>query len=228
VSDVQPAKQKPTQTGERKISPTIIVLGVIACLVLALVCFGIGMIYFGPWLKSHGQSDRQISAQPSYTPPPAPSPTTETVPPPPVKVEITEENSDASSSNQNKDNSLTVTLEPKTDGESTVQPTDTTEKTVNPPKPVVESKPPTASSDKPVYRVQLGTYSNKINADNLAQDINKTGRSVEVTQVQVEDRTLYRVQIGNSFNSRDKAQNLAKTLSSEGYTPAIVIDKKSD
>jgi cell division protein FtsN len=45
-----------------------------------------------------------------------------------------------------------------------------------------------------------------------------------VKVVNVEDHTLYRVQLGG-YRLRDDAQELANDLSAEGYSPTVINDR---
>jgi cell division protein FtsN len=96
-------------------------------------------------------------------------------------------------------------------------------------KPVRDTSPKrsTMTSDKTLYRVQAGTFSNKSNADALAADLKNHGYKPEVKSVQVEDRTGYRVQLGE-YKTHEDAQAVANDLTSDGYQPSIVTVPGSD
>ena len=78
----------------------------------------------------------------------------------------------------------------------------------------------TKPSDKKLYRVQVGAFSNKENAENYATAIRKAGFGALVVRAD----KLYRVQVG-AFSSKEYAHNYAKTLKASGYSTIIVEAK---
>lgn len=68
-----------------------------------------------------------------------------------------------------------------------------------------------------VYRVQVGAYSIKKNANNMAKSLKKDGYDYFVTKPD----KLYRVQVG-AFSVKKNAENLAKELKKKGYDTIIV------
>ena len=74
----------------------------------------------------------------------------------------------------------------------------------------------TSSSDN-LYKVQVGAFSKKGNAENLANEIKNKGID---TCIITEDN-LYKVQCG-AFKNVDNAKNIAKTLNNMGYDTYIV------
>lgn len=68
-----------------------------------------------------------------------------------------------------------------------------------------------------IYRVQVGAYSKKSNADNMAKSLKKDGYDYFVTKPD----KLYRVQVG-AFSVKKNAENLAKELKKKGYDTIVV------
>ena len=73
------------------------------------------------------------------------------------------------------------------------------------------------SSNDNLYKVQVGAFSKKENAENLANEIKNKGID---TCIITEDN-LYKVQCG-AFKNVDNAKNIAKTLNNMGYDTYIV------
>ena len=80
----------------------------------------------------------------------------------------------------------------------------------------VSAAPPLAASGDKKYRVQLGVYSTRAEADILAQRANSSGVSVSVHAVKKGGVTLYRVQQG-VYRSKTAAQAAGKRLSEKGF-----------
>ena len=74
----------------------------------------------------------------------------------------------------------------------------------------------TSSSDN-LYKVQVGAFSKKENADNLANEIKNKGIDTYIVKID----NLYKVQCG-AFANVDNAKNMAKTLNNMGYDTYIV------
>ena len=239
-------KIKPT---DRKISAQTIALGAIVFLVLASGFFFAGLWGLGPVIGRYLSPRPRIEQ--TVRPPAETSsreqPTlqaTDSAGNEKLDIQITEEGEDqqvtsddqtaSSDSGVKQDgNTLTVTLEPKTEREK------------NPPSAAAEKeKPPSShtntSSEAPrdtgkrpdnapsspgSYRVQAGTFANKSNAESLAQDLKARGYKAEIKSVQREAGTLYRVELG-TFKSREGAQNLADDLTRKGYAPTITSERK--
>ena len=73
-----------------------------------------------------------------------------------------------------------------------------------------------STKDK-LYRVQVGAFSIKSNADKLANELKSNGYSTYVIKV----GNLYKVQVG-AFSIRTNATKLANELKSKGYSTFIV------
>ena len=67
-------------------------------------------------------------------------------------------------------------------------------------------------SDKKVYTVQVGAFSQEKNARNLAKEISDKGYQTYV----IKGKTLYKVQVGE-FKSYEEAQNVSQKLKELGY-----------
>lgn len=73
------------------------------------------------------------------------------------------------------------------------------------------------SSNDNLYKVQVGAFSKKENADNLANEIKNKGIDTYIVKID----NLYKVQCG-AFANVDNAKNMAKTLNNMGYDTYIV------
>ncbi len=70
------------------------------------------------------------------------------------------------------------------------------------------------------YTVQVGCFSKKTNADNLAAKLNAKGYSAYVEEAASQKKTTYRVRVGRLI-VRQEAVRLEKKLASEGYPTRI-------
>lgn len=73
------------------------------------------------------------------------------------------------------------------------------------------------------YTLQLGSFSQLENAQQLRDRIAKNFDGVTITPLQSKDTTYYRVHLGN-FSNRSAAEDMAKQLSQAGYS-VIVMEK---
>jgi N-acetylmuramoyl-L-alanine amidase len=83
----------------------------------------------------------------------------------------------------------------------------------------VERPPQTNEPTKPtgdLYKVQVGAFSEKKNAEELVSDLEKIGHKPFITY----DDKLYKVQVG-AFSEKANAEKLAEILRKEGYRPFI-------
>lgn len=78
----------------------------------------------------------------------------------------------------------------------------------------------TKPAAKKLYRVQVGAFANKDNAENYAKKIRMAGFGALVIRAD----KVYRVQVG-AFASIENARNYAKTLRTSGYSTVIVEAK---
>ncbi|HER24185.1 MAG TPA: SPOR domain-containing protein [Candidatus Atribacteria bacterium] len=81
---------------------------------------------------------------------------------------------------------------------------------------VKESK---LTSDQKVYTVQVGAFSQEINARNLAEEIRVKGYQTYV----VKGKSLYKTQVGE-YKSYEEAQNVSQKLKQLGY-PIFVTSR---
>ena len=75
----------------------------------------------------------------------------------------------------------------------------------------------TIKTTKKLYRVQVGAFLNKENADNYAKKIRAAGFGAFV----IKSDKYYRVQVG-AFSNRNNADNYAKTVRKEGFDAFVV------
>lgn len=80
------------------------------------------------------------------------------------------------------------------------------------------------NEDKPankLYRVQVGSFSIKSNADNLKSKLSKLGYDTIVVKAEVNSRTFYRVQVG-AYSVKSNAINMQNKIKSDGFESIIV------
>lgn len=70
------------------------------------------------------------------------------------------------------------------------------------------------------YTVQVGSFSNRGNAQRFLEQVSFTHSAAYIDSAQVNGRTLYRVRVG-SFQTRQSAENFANKMASEGYRPLV-------
>lgn len=68
------------------------------------------------------------------------------------------------------------------------------------------------ATEKKIFTVQVGAFSEEKNAQNLAKEISDKGYQTYV----VKGKTLYKVQVGE-FKSYEEAQNVSQKLKESGY-----------
>ena len=83
----------------------------------------------------------------------------------------------------------------------------------------VESQ--TAASTTGMWAVQLGSFSNKNNAEKLAADLRKQGYAAFLSQTQTSAGTLHRVRIGPQ-KDRDSAESMAARLLKVGHKGQVL------
>ena len=76
---------------------------------------------------------------------------------------------------------------------------------------------------KILYKVQLGAFSKKTNADNFAKEVKSKGFDVFVTKI----GRYYKVQIG-AFSKKANAEALQKKAIAAGYKDAFIVEVKED
>ncbi|TYS69836.1 N-acetylmuramoyl-L-alanine amidase [Sutcliffiella horikoshii] len=75
----------------------------------------------------------------------------------------------------------------------------------------------TSTLSSVLYKVQVGAFRSKQNADHLAKKLTRKGFTVYVFK----EENLYKVQVG-AFSEKDNADRLARALSSQGYSTFII------
>ncbi len=88
------------------------------------------------------------------------------------------------------------------------------------PAPARPSPPPTSSATG-MWAVQLGSFSNKENAEKLAADLRKQGYAAFLSQLQTDAGQLHRVRIGPQ-KDRESAEAMAGRLLKVGHKGQVV------
>ena len=93
------------------------------------------------------------------------------------------------------------------------------------PKVAVTAPPPVKSppvaSTTGMWAVQLGSFSNKENAEKLAADLRKQGYAAFLSQLATDSGQLHRVRIGPQ-KDRESAEAMAKRLAQVGHKGQVV------
>lgn len=89
------------------------------------------------------------------------------------------------------------------------------------PQPKRETKPPQGSSSTGMWAVQLGSFSNRDNAERLAADLRGEGYAAFLSQLPTDGGELHRVRIGPQSN-RDDAETVAARLTDSGHAGQVV------
>ncbi len=84
----------------------------------------------------------------------------------------------------------------------------------------VQPRPPVASTTG-MWAVQLGSFSNKDNAEKLAADLRKQGYAAFLSQLSTDGGPLHRVRIGPQ-KDRDSAELMAGRLAKVGHKGQVV------
>jgi len=96
---------------------------------------------------------------------------------------------------------------------------------VVPDKPVEEPAPKPApqpaASTTGMWAVQLGSFSNKENAEKLAANLRKQGYAAFLSQLTTENGQLHRVRIGPQ-KDRESAEEMARRLAKVGQKGQVV------
>ncbi len=99
------------------------------------------------------------------------------------------------------------------------QPVARTEEQSAPPSQV--ETPATSASTTGMWAVQLGSFSNKENAEKLAADLRKQGYAAFLSQLQINSGQLHRVRIGPQ-KDRQSAEAMAARLLRVGHEGQVV------
>ncbi len=89
-----------------------------------------------------------------------------------------------------------------------------------PPKPRINTAPPAASTTG-MWAVQLGSFSNKENAEKLAADLRKRGYAAFLSQLTTDSGKLHRVRIGPQ-KDRESAAAMASRLLKADHEGQVV------
>jgi len=90
------------------------------------------------------------------------------------------------------------------------------------PRPAVVSEPkPSNASTTGMWAVQLGSFSNKENAEKLAADLRKQGYAAFLSQLDTASGQLHRVRIGPQ-KDREAAETMAARLAKAGHPGQVV------
>ncbi len=95
--------------------------------------------------------------------------------------------------------------------ESTPQPVQKKDPPRVEPQPQAETRPASPSSTTGMWAVQMGSFSNKANAEKLAADLKKQGYMAFLSQIQTSSGQLHRVRIGPQ-KDRESAETIAAGL----------------
>ena len=87
--------------------------------------------------------------------------------------------------------------------------------------PAPKPAPQPAASTTGMWAVQLGSFSNKENAEKLAADLRKQGYAAFLSQLKTDNGLLHRVRIGPQ-KDRESAEEMAKRLATLGQKGQVV------
>ena len=77
---------------------------------------------------------------------------------------------------------------------------------------------------KPMYTVQVGSFSSRVNAVSVRDDLNSfLSDDIRIEKVEIKGDTFYRVRVG-MFGSRDEAVKLNSRLRDHGYRGRIMLE----
>lgn len=87
--------------------------------------------------------------------------------------------------------------------------------------PQAKKTPAPGSSATGMWAVQLGSFSNKENAERLAADLREQGYAAFLSQLKTDTRTLQRVRVGPQ-KDRKSAEEIAARLAKSGHEGRVV------
>ncbi|MGI9554296.1 MAG: septal ring lytic transglycosylase RlpA family protein [Thermodesulfobacteriota bacterium] len=77
---------------------------------------------------------------------------------------------------------------------------------------------------KPIYTVQVGSFSSKVNASSVKNDLNsEISNDIRIESVKVKGDTYYRVRVG-MFSSKSQAESLKRKLRNYGYRGKVILE----
>ena len=113
------------------------------------------------------------------------------------------------------------TPEPPAPEPSAPEPPAPTPTEPNPPmEPAAPQRTETESHENALYRVQVGVYESRENANQVAQSLVASGFDASIVPFQRDGKTLYRVQ-ALATRDRAKAEALKNQLSSKGFAAVV-------
>lgn len=127
----------------------------------------------------------------------APEPAVESAPPAPVAPRTT-----------NPAPAAVVTTPPTTTARAT------------PPAPSGDDSAAGSGGGSTLYRVRVGTFSNRENAQNLATELIGRGYTASTLPQQIGGKTIYHLQVG-AFRDEKRAREIQKELKANGYDSTI-------
>jgi cell division septation protein DedD len=112
-------------------------------------------------------------------------------------------------------------IEPPTETPAPEPPAPTPTEPTSPMEPAAPSRSETEPQENALYRVQVGVYESRENANQVAQSLLASGFDASIVPFQRDGKTLYRVQ-ALVTRDRAKAEALKDQLASKGF-PAVVV-----
>jgi DedD protein len=96
-----------------------------------------------------------------------------------------------------------------------------TSESVTPVKKETPAAKPVVTSETGMWAVQMGSFSNKVNAERLATNLRKDGFAAFLSQLKTSSGELHRVRIGPQ-KDRDSAESIAAQLGKAGHKGQVV------
>ena len=77
---------------------------------------------------------------------------------------------------------------------------------------------------KPIYTVQVGSFSSKVNAMGLKDELSSSiTRDVRIESIEIKGDMYYRVRVG-MYSSKSKAESMKKKLRDSGYSGKVILE----
>jgi rare lipoprotein A len=77
---------------------------------------------------------------------------------------------------------------------------------------------------KPIYTVQVGSFSSKVNAMGLKDELSSSiTRDVRIESIDIKGDMYYRVRVG-MYSSKSKAESMKKKLRDYGYSGKVILE----
>jgi len=77
---------------------------------------------------------------------------------------------------------------------------------------------------KPIYTVQVGSFSSKVNAMGLKDELSSSiTRDVRIESIDIRGDMYYRVRVG-MYSSKSKAESMKKKLRDYGYSGKVILE----